>query len=369
MCGICGLAYPSPLGGQWTEAQLVRMRDTLHHRGPDDAGLFGDPFVGLAQRRLSIVDVASGHQPMISADGRFVIIYNGEVYNHPALKAELERDGVEFRTRCDTETVLHLFERHGPAFVDRLRGMFAIAIWDRQTRELLLVRDRLGVKPLYYHQRADGTLVFGSEIKAILASGLVSARMNLAAMPDLLANHAPSGTETLYAGIQRLPAGHVLRWREGEITLSRYWDVPLPTAATARPDADLVAEYGERLEEAVRLRLMADVPLGAFLSGGIDSAAIVAIMARLAGERVKTFLRRLRGARGERAGIRAPRRRAIRHRPPRGAAEPRPVLAPPAPVALARGRADRAPVEHRPECGVAAGGGAREGRAHRRRQR
>ena len=269
---------------------LERMRDVLVHRGPDGAGLFLEPGVGLGHRRLSIVDVAHGAQPMASADGALQMVYNGEVYNHPELMPALARDGFAYRTHCDTETVLHVYERDGVDAPRRLRGMFAFAIWDRRTRELFIARDRLGVKPLYYVHTDDGALYFASEIKALLAAEAVSPALNLQAFPDYLANHAPSGDETLFRGVRRLPPGHSLRWRNGAVTIQRYWDLDYaPEAIDHRPDAELIAEYGERFREAVRLRLMADVPLGMFLSGGIDSAAITAAMSTLVDEPIRTF--------------------------------------------------------------------------------
>ena len=269
---------------------LERMRDVLVHRGPDGAGLFLEPGVGLGHRRLSIVDVAHGAQPMSGADGALQIVYNGEVYNHPELMPALQRDGFAYRTHCDTETVLHVYERDGTDAPRQLRGMFAFAIWDRRTRELFIARDRLGVKPLYYVHTEDGALYFASEIKALLAAEAVRPALNLAAFPDFLANHAPSGEDTLFRGVRRLPPGHSLRWRDGTITVERYWDLDYAgSGVDTRPDAVLIAEYGERFREAVRLRLMADVPLGMFLSGGIDSASITAAMSTLVDEPIRTF--------------------------------------------------------------------------------
>ena len=291
MCGICGIAIPERAARAVDQAHLVRMRDTLVHRGPDGAGLFVDGPIGLGHRRLSIVDVAHGAQPMTTDDGRSTIVYNGEVFNHPQLMRELVAGGVAYHTHCDTETVLHLYAQHGRAFVDHCRGMFAIAIWDRAQRTLTLARDRFGVKPLYYVHASDGSLYFASEIKALLAADAVSAELNMAALPDFLANHAPSGDDTLFRGVKRLPAGHTLVWRDGAIDIARYWDLSFtPDPALARSsDADLVAEYSSRFEEAVRLRLMADVPLGMFLSGGIDSAAITAVMSGMVDGPIKTF--------------------------------------------------------------------------------
>ena len=291
MCGICGFALSVRSSRQISQSTLERMRDVLEHRGPDGAGLFIGDGVGLGHRRLSIVDVANGAQPMSSDDGSLQIVYNGEVYNHPALSAELRAAGVRYRTHCDTETVLHIFERERERTPTRLRGMFAFAVWDRRRRELFLARDRLGVKPLYYVLTADGSLFFGSEIKSVLASGAVSAALNVDALPDYLANHAPSGEDTMFAGVKRLLPGHSLRWHDGRIDIRRYWDLqfPSPEAVDGRSESTLVAEYRDRLREAVRLRLMADVPLGSFLSGGIDSAAITGLMSELVGEGVKTF--------------------------------------------------------------------------------
>lgn len=290
MCGICGIVVAPGSARSATRDLVVRMCDSIRHRGPDGEGVFLEPGVGLGHRRLSIVDVAHGAQPMASADGRYQLVYNGEVYNHPTLMPQLQADGVQYRTHCDTETVLHLYERMGKAVPTELRGMFAIAIWDRTERELFLARDRFGVKPVYYAHLADGSLLFGSEIKAILASGEIRAQLNEGAIPDLLANYAPSGDETLYAGIRRLPAGHTLTWKDGAISIAPYWDLQFAEGTLDdRSESSLVEEYLERFREAVKVRLMADVPLGMFLSGGIDSAAITAAMSQMVDEPIKTF--------------------------------------------------------------------------------
>ena len=290
MCGICGVAL-SPRSTRTVSRDTVeRMRDVLVHRGPDDSGLFLEPGIALGHRRLSIVDVTRGHQPMESDNAELCIVYNGEVYNHPTLSADFQARGVQYRTHCDTETVLHAFEAYGARCTEHLRGMFAFAIWHRGRRELFLARDRLGVKPLYYAHTDDGSLYFASEIKALLAADAVQARLNVAALPDYLANHATSGEQTLYAGIKRLLPGHTLRWRNGEVEIEQYWDLDVAPAAMLDGDErTFVQEYRDRLREAVRMRLMADVPLGSFLSGGIDSAAITALMAELVGSGVKTF--------------------------------------------------------------------------------
>ena len=282
---------PESSGRPLDRALLERMRDTLVHRGPDGAGAYLDRGIALGHRRLSIVDLAHGAQPMASDDGRLQVVYNGEVFNHPSLMKELQGEGRRYHTHCDTETVLRLYERDGHRAPEHMRGMFAFAVWDRGRRELFLCRDRFGVKPLYYVHTADGALYFASEIKALLAAGAVAPALNLNAFPDFLANHAPSGDETMFEGVKRLPPGHTLTWRDGAIELRRYWDLSFaPDEATAaRSDRDLVEEYSARFEEAVRLRLMADVPLGMFLSGGIDSAAITAAMSTMVSDRIKTF--------------------------------------------------------------------------------
>ena len=293
MCGICGIALSSRSRHQISRPAIERMRDVMTHRGPDGYGVFIDDGVALGHRRLSIVDIAHGQQPMASTDGALIMVYNGEVFNHPQLSEELKAAGAVYRTHCDTETVLHVVQADGWRAPERLRGMFAFAIWDRRTRELLLARDRLGVKPLYYAVTEDGSLFFASEIKALFASAAIAPKLNLCVLPDYLANHAPSGEDTMYAGVKRLLPGHTLRWRDGEIRIDRYWDLKMPAAdsdaGNSRDERELIAEYRDRLREAVRLRLMADVDLGSFLSGGIDSAAITGLMSELLGGGVKTF--------------------------------------------------------------------------------
>src|ERR1043166_4319892 len=290
MCGINGIAFSSRSGRTVDAAVLARMRDVFTHRGPDDEGIFIDGAVGLGHRRLSIVDVAAGHQPMINEDGSLHITFNGEIYNHADFRDSLEARGHVYRTHCDTETILHLYEEHGAACVHHLRGMFAFAIWDQRKRELFIARDRLGVKPLYYAYTTDGSLYFGSEIKALLEAGAIKPEINCEALPDYLANHATSGEETLFHGVKRLLPGHVMLWRDGRLRISRYWDVSfVRQSSEGRNDKDYIAEWSELFNTSVRLRLMADVPLGMFLSGGIDSSAIAAVMSRMVNEPIKTF--------------------------------------------------------------------------------
>jgi asparagine synthase (glutamine-hydrolysing) len=271
---------------------LERMRDVIAHRGPDDYGLFIDGAVGLGHRRLSIVDVGGGHQPMTNEDGSLHVVYNGEIYNHAEFRPQLEARGHVYRTHCDTETILHLYEEEGARAVERLRGMFAFAIWDQKRRELFIARDRLGVKPLYYRLTDDGSLYFASEIKSILAAVETRPEINYAALPDYLANHATSGEETLFQGIRRLLPGHTLLWRDGKIEIEQYWDVHFASDVNndgRRRDEDYVAEWSELFRTSVNLRLMADVPLGMFLSGGIDSSAIAAVMSGMVSDPIKTF--------------------------------------------------------------------------------
>ncbi|MBV9240785.1 MAG: asparagine synthase (glutamine-hydrolyzing) [Acidobacteria bacterium] len=289
MCGIAGIAYSPNSGRQVNEAKLAAMRDILHHRGPDDGGLYIDGRIGLAHRRLSIVDVAHGAQPMWNAARTLCITYNGEVYDHADHRDELITRGHEFQTHCDTESILNLYAEHGRDCVEYLRGMFAFAIWDSSRRELFLARDRFGVKPLYYVHTADGSLYFASEIKALLEAGAVKPEVNFNALPDQLANHGTSGDETLFAGIKRLPPGHTMVWKDGRIDIREYWDLEYEPKHEARSDRDFIEEWLGLFERSVELRLMADVPLGMFLSGGIDSSAIAAVMSTLVDDPIKTF--------------------------------------------------------------------------------
>jgi asparagine synthase (glutamine-hydrolysing) len=300
MCGINGIAYSKRAPEERVEkADLIRMRDVITHRGPDDSGLLLDGAIGLGHRRLSIVDVSAGHQPMTNEDDSLHIVFNGEIYNHSEQRPWLEARGHRYRTHCDTETILHLYEEHGAACVEHLRGMFAFAIWDQRKRELFIARDRLGVKPLYYVQRPDGSLFFASEIKALLAVRAVQPEINYRALPDYLANHGTSAEETLFADVKRLLPGHTLLWREdGRISIEKYWDLSFMDGAQEtgeaasprrRSDADYIAEWSELFQQSVKMRLMADVPLGMFLSGGIDSSAIAAAMSGMVSEPIKTF--------------------------------------------------------------------------------
>jgi len=289
MCGINGIAFSSRSKKQINETMLAAMRDAIHHRGPDDAGLFIHENIGLGHRRLSIVDVAHGQQPMFNRDKSRVIVYNGEVYNHADSRRELEAKGYEYQTNCDTETILYAYEEYGAKCVERLRGMFAFAVWDKRRKELFIARDRLGVKPLYYVHDREGNLFFASEIKSLLEAGAVKPELNYNALPDQLANHGTSHDETLFKDVRRLLPGHFLIWADGNVKIEKYWDVSFEPKREEKSDADFVEEWRELFRQSVELRLMADVPLGMFLSGGIDSSAICAMMARMVDEPVKTF--------------------------------------------------------------------------------
>lgn len=293
MCGIAGFAGKSPEGSENGSSVLERMGCEIAHRGPDGSGYFADGMAFLAHRRLSIIDVAAGGQPMSNETGRAWIVYNGEIFNHAYIRPDLERAGHCYRTRCDTETILHAWEEYGRSCVDRFRGMFAFAIWDQDRQTLFCARDRMGIKPFYYYW--DGrTFVFGSEIKAILAHPAVSARLETEVVAEYLAFGYGSGDQTLFQGIRKLPPGHTLELRLDQDSpapeITRYWDVPAPgSARESRSESEWIAELRRRLEETVRMRLMSDVPLGMFLSGGVDSSAIAALMRQMVDTPVKSF--------------------------------------------------------------------------------
>jgi asparagine synthase (glutamine-hydrolysing) len=288
MCGIVGIVKMNPettVDG----LRLARMRDTLFHRGPDGDGLFVEGPAGLGHRRLSIVDVAGGHQPMPNEDQTVWIVFNGEIYNHASLRPELEARGHRYRTRSDTETILHLYEEEGDRCVERLQGMFAFAIWDAPRNRLLLARDRLGIKPLYY-ARTDQALVFASEIKAILESGLIRPEFNEAILPEYLAARFVAGEETFFRGIRKLLPGRTLSWSPAEgFRERRYWRPPVETDDTPASFEEQACDVRDRLEATVRSHLMSDVPLGLFLSGGLDSTGLAALMAPMVKEPIRTF--------------------------------------------------------------------------------
>ncbi len=294
MCGICGvLAFNDSFACD--ERVTVAMRDTMTHRGPDDAGVWVSPAgrASLGHRRLSIVDVShSGHQPMSNEDGTVWVSFNGEIYNHEELRPELEARGHSYRSRCDTETIVHLYEEEGARCVERLDGMFAIAVWDERRRELFLARDRLGKKPIYWTRTASG-FAFASEIKALLRHPAVSADLDVGAFHDYLTFVCTPAPSTMFAGISKLsPAERVTVGIDGNIHSEIYW-TPMSSKAHAELAGRGEDELGERLLELLRAsiakRMMSDVPFGVFLSGGVDSSTNVALMSELTSAPVRTF--------------------------------------------------------------------------------
>jgi asparagine synthase (glutamine-hydrolysing) len=271
------------------------MADALRHRGPDDEGFFvreydSGPAVGLGFRRLAIIDLQSGNQPMANETGSVQVVFNGEIYNFPELRAELEARGHRFATNADTEVIPHLYEELGHRCAERLNGMFGFALWDAERRELLLARDRFGKKPLYY-AAIGSSLIFGSELKSLLEHPRCPTELDFGSLSRYLALEYVPTPFAIFAGVRKLPGGHVLRWRDGRTSIERYWDLSFRPDPSGTVDADEYAEeLHDRLREAVRRRLMSDVPLGAFLSGGIDSSSVVAMMVEQMSSRdVKTF--------------------------------------------------------------------------------
>ena len=285
MCGICGkLSLDSD--AEISRAELEAMCVSLRHRGPDDYGVYQHGPVGLGATRLAIIDLAGGHQPMHNETRSIWGVLNGEIYNYQELRADLLHRGHQFSSHCDTEVVVHLYEEWGDDFVQHLQGMFAIALWDADRRRLLLARDRLGIKPLFYAQH-NGSLVFGSEIKALLVTDLPR-RVDPVALHDYLSFDYVPGPRTMFEGIRKLQAGHLLVC-EGEITITRYWDVPPQTQSVGASLPEMAEHLKGLLADAVRSAMVSDVPVGAFLSGGLDSSIVVALMSRFTSEPVRTF--------------------------------------------------------------------------------
>jgi asparagine synthase (glutamine-hydrolysing) len=289
MCGIAGYATTSP--HPYPDSVIERMTYILAHRGPDGFGYYRQPQVSFGHRRLSIIDLATGAQPMPNEDSTRWIIYNGEIFNHSDRRPELERAGHRYRSHCDTETILHAYEEYGPECLAYFRGMFAFAIWDSNNNTLFCARDRLGIKPFYYYW--DGRLfAFASEIKALFEHPAISARLEESQVAESLALGYVSEERTLFGGIRQLLPGHHLTLRlsapEPAPRVDRYWDIPAPEAA-AESDDYWISECRRRLEETVRMRLMSDVPLGMFLSGGVDSSVIAALMKGMVAGPIDTF--------------------------------------------------------------------------------
>ncbi len=291
MCGIAGLVVRREMPEM--QERLEVMTDVLTHRGPDDQGLYVSPAgrrlqAGLGHRRLSIIDLGGGHQPMANETDDIWITYNGEIYNHQALRTSLEAQGHRYRTRSDTETIVHAYEQYGVDCVHPLRGMWAFAIWDEPRQRLFMARDRLGIKPLYYAVH-NGVFYFASEIKSLLASRLTAPAVNHDVLPEFLTFGYTCGDATLFRGIRKLMPGHWLTWDGDTVTVQSYWDWQFEERQPYADDAVYQAQFEKLLDESVRLRLMSDVPLGMLLSGGIDASMIAARMARHVSAPIKTF--------------------------------------------------------------------------------
>ena len=287
MCGIAGVVSATR-ESNITEALVRHMCDQIVYRGPDDEGLYVADGAGLGMRRLSIIDLSGGHQPVFNEDRSAWVVFNGEIYNFPELRPELEKRGHRFYTKTDTEVIIHLYEEMGAECVQKLRGMFSLAIYDQTKRKLVLARDRLGKKPLHYALLKD-KLYFGSEIKSILAVAPELAEVNAQGLLEYLYYGYIPDPITVFTGIQKLPPGHLLEFEKGKIHIRQYWDLPQYNTHVPKSEEECLEELEGRLLEATRIRLISDVPLGAFLSGGTDSSTIVALMARASSGPVKTF--------------------------------------------------------------------------------
>lgn len=297
MCGITGFVEGAsglvPLldglagrGADSRDVLLGRMCSVIRHRGPDDEGRYVDRVAAIGMRRLSIIDLKSGHQPIPNEDGSIWTVFNGEIYNYLSLRRTLAGLGHQFRTASDTETIVHAYEEWGPEGFERLRGMFALALWDRRDGSLWLARDRAGIKPLYYAETPYG-LFFGSEAKSILASGAVERALDPEALDYYLTFLYTPQDRSIFKGIRKLPPAHLLHWKDGRSRVSRYWRMPPPSFEGSEEEASEMLRAA--LADAVRCHLLSDVPIGAFLSGGIDSSAIVGLMSEVSGRRIRTF--------------------------------------------------------------------------------
>jgi asparagine synthase (glutamine-hydrolysing) len=290
MCGIAGFADSSPFTPRRGDADVAlvhRMCDVIRHRGPDDEGLHVEAGVGLGMRRLSIIDLSTGRQPIPNEDQTVWVVFNGEIYNYRELRAELERHGHRFHTSSDTETIVHAYEEWGEDCFARLRGMFGIALWDREERTLLLARDRAGIKPLHFTEHR-GRLYFGSELKSLLAAGAVDGEIDIASLDHFFTFLYTPRDRSIFKGVRKLPPGHVLRWRDGRATVFPFWQIGA-TETFSGGEQEAALRLREALGDAVRSHMMSDVPLGAFLSGGVDSSAVVGLMAEASDRPVQTF--------------------------------------------------------------------------------
>ena len=286
MCGICGISYQD--GRAVDAVRLKAANDLISHRGPDDEGFHLEGGLGLAMRRLSVIDLKTGHQPLSYDNESLWIVFNGEIYNFQELKEELEAEGFKFKTHSDTEVILALYKKTGDQCLSRLRGMFAFALWDKSKKRLLLARDRIGKKPLVYHQN-NGFLAFASELRCLFALENISKEINPEAIDLFLSLQYIPSPQTIYARVKKLPPGHKLVYQNGQAAIEPYWELPLGKPPLKIDWHEAQFQIREKLKESVKLRMIADVPLGAFLSGGIDSSIVVALMSELSSRPVKTF--------------------------------------------------------------------------------
>ena len=290
MCGIAGFADATPFSPHRPESDFAlahRMCEVIRHRGPDDEGLHVETGVGLGMRRLSIIDLSTGHQPIHNEDETVWLVFNGEIYNYRDLRAELERQGHRFYTSSDTETIVHAYEQWGEDCFARLRGMFGIALWDRRTRTLLLARDRAGIKPLHYTEHR-GRLYFGSELKSLIAAGAVDGALDFESLDHYFSFLYTPRDRSIFRGVHKLPPGHFLRWRDGRAHVEPFWQISAKETF-AGSEQEAAARLRDVLADAVRAHMVSDVPLGAFLSGGVDSSAVVGLMSQASDRPVKTF--------------------------------------------------------------------------------
>ncbi len=288
MCGICGVVYGD--GRAPDKGVLKRANDAIAHRGPDDEGYHVDAPAGLAMRRLAIIDLNTGHQPISYANESLWVVLNGEIYNYLELRTELEAKGHRFKTKSDTEVVLALYKDFGTKCVDKLRGMFAFAVWDAAKKRLFIARDRIGKKPLCYAVRPDGTLLFGSELRCLFTlDPSLSREIDPVAVDMFLTLQYIPSPRSIYASVRKLPPAHTLTWQDGKIAVDRYWDLPIGQPPITNDFEEAKRLLRDTLTESTRLRMISDVPLGAFLSGGVDSSIIVALMSGLSSKPVKTF--------------------------------------------------------------------------------
>ncbi|MSR64383.1 MAG: asparagine synthase (glutamine-hydrolyzing) [Verrucomicrobiae bacterium] len=284
MCGIAGIVNLAA-GAPPDERQLRQMLAMIRHRGPDEFGIYLDDAVGLGNARLSIIDLSGGQQPIANEDGTLWIVFNGEIFNYVELRPELEAKGHRFATHSDTEVLLHLYEEYGPKCLERLNGQFAFAVWNTRDQSLFLARDRLGVRPLFY-TRTGGRLIFGSEIKAILSDPGVRAEIDPVTLEQVFTFWSPLSPRTIFKDIVELPPGHWLLAKRGEVTVNRYWQMSFAEVPASR---DYLEEFESLLVDAAKIRLRADVPVGAYLSGGLDSSTIAAIIRNFTSNRLDTF--------------------------------------------------------------------------------